>query len=45
MTNNYSATVCEGPMSSLDPIFSLVIDVEIRDLILYQTDRGGMLGA
>ena len=24
-------------MSSLDPIFSLVIDVEIRDLILYQT--------
>ena len=32
-------------MSSLDPIFSLVIDVEIRDLILYQTVPGGMLGA
>ena len=32
-------------MSSLGSIFSLVIDVEIKDLIFYQTDRGGMLGA
>ena len=32
-------------MSSLDSIFSLVIDAEIRDLIFFQTDRGGMLSA
>ena len=31
-------------MSSLDPIVSLVIDVEIRNLILYQTVSVGNAG-